>query len=113
MREIDYLFKFYNLEPKLLIAYDRLSYASSKDKNLRITFDFHLRSRRNNLNLEEGDYGESYFQDNNMVIMEIKSLNGLPLWLINELSDMRIYPGSFTKYGNIYKKERIKGECYV
>lgn len=113
MKEIDYLFKFYNLQPKLFIAYDRQSYASLEDKNLRITFDFNLRSRRNDLKLEDGDYGDSYFEDKKMVIMEIKSLNSIPLWFINALSDMKIYPGSFTKYGNIYKKERLKGECYV
>lgn len=107
MQEIDYYMKYYNLKPSIFIAYNRSSYQGIEDKNLRITFDSNLRSRRTDLRLELGDAGKKYFK-NNEVIMEIKTLNALPLWLVKELSELKIYPVSCSKYGSIYAKE--KGE---
>lgn len=108
MKEIDYLFKLYNLKPSYFIGYDRLSYREKNNNNLRITIDTKLRSRRNNLSLEKGDNGKYYF-DGEVYIMEIKTLGAMPLWLVRSLSELNIYPVSFSKYGSIYKKE--KEEC--
>ena len=109
MREIDYYFKYYKLKPAIFIAYDRISYRGKKDNNLRITLDNNLRSRNNNLRLELGDNGENYF-DKNFYIMEIKTLNSMPLWLVQSLSKLKIYPTSCSKYGKIYEKDPYKGE---
>ena len=111
MSEIDYCFKKYNLKPKFFLGYDRLSYYDKDNKEFRITFDKNIRSRNNNLKLEYGDIGEKYFKED-MYIMEIKSLNSIPLWFTKILSELKIYPVSFSKIGNIYK-ESIKEEIYV
>lgn len=103
MREIDYLFKYYKLYPKMFVAYDRKSYIGIADENLRITIDSKLRSRRNNLQLEVGDSGDNYFEKE-YYIMEIKTLEAMPLWLVRCLSKLEIYPTSFSKYGSIYTK---------
>jgi SPX domain protein involved in polyphosphate accumulation len=103
-KEIDYCFKIYNLEPKLFLAYDRLSYYDKDDKNFRITFDTNIRSREDNLRLEKGDKGKKYFEDD-LIIMETKALNAYPLWFVKALSGLKIYPESFSKYGSIYKKK--------
>lgn len=105
MKELDYLFKFYNLKPAYFIAYDRKSYKGCDDKNLRITVDTNLRSIKTDLSLELGDSGKLYF-DKEVYIMEIKTLNAMPLWLVKSLSNLAIYPVSFSKYGSIYKKDR-------
>jgi len=107
MKEIDYYFKKYNLKPYAFVAYDRKSYRGRLDKFLRITFDRNLRSRYEDLRLELGDAGERYFKDN-MTIMEIKALDAMPLWLARSLSELKIFPTSFSKVGNIYKKRKIK-----
>lgn len=104
MKEIDHLFKYYDLKPNYFIAYDRLSYKGLDDENLRITIDSNLRSRNNDLKLEYGDQGEKFFDDDKF-ILEIKTLNSIPLWLSSILSKLKIYPISFSKYGEIYKKE--------
>lgn len=104
MKELDYLIKIYNLKPKIFISYHRNSYKGIND-DIRITFDNNLISRRYDLNLESGIYGDKYFDDDNY-IMEIKTLNGYPMWLVEALSNLKIYPNSFSKYGSIYKKER-------
>lgn len=104
LKEIKYHIDYYGLYPKLFIAYDRESFKGKEDDNLRITFDSNLRSRKDDLKLESGDYGENYF-DKSHIIMEVKTLDSLPLWFTSVLSELKIYPKSFSKYGSIYKKE--------
>lgn len=104
MKEIDYHLKYYNIKPKIYITYDRHSYKAKDNQYIRITFDSNLRSRRDNLRFELGRDGVYYF-DNPHYIMEIKTLGALPLWLTRILNEEKIYPYSFSKYGNIYKKE--------
>lgn len=106
MKEIDYLFKYYDLKPNCFVSYDRLSYKGKKDEDLRITVDSNLKGRTKDLKLEDGNYGEKYFKDD-VYIMEIKTLNSMPLWLTKELSELKIFPISFSKYGEIYKKEEL------
>lgn len=105
MKELDYYFKLFCLKPSIFVAYDRLSYREKNNKNLRITIDANLRSRYNDLKLENGSYGNNYF-DNDMYIMEIKVLDSMPLWLVKSLSDLKIYPISFSKVGSIYIKNK-------
>ena len=112
MKEIDYIFKKYNLVPKYFIGYDRKSYYDKENKYFRITFDENIRSRSKNLKLELGDEGQNLFEDN-MIVMELKNLGGIPLWFTKILSELKIYPTSFSKYGNIYKKDYFKEEVYV
>lgn len=111
MNELDYLVKYYDLKPTLFISYHRYSYMGKEDNNLRITFDNDLISRYYDLKLESGIYGEKFF-DNNECIMEIKTLGGYPMWLVNALSELKIYPESFSKYGSIYQSS-IKEEIYA
>lgn len=112
MREIDYYFEYYKLIPAVYIAYDRKSYRGRENKNLRITIDTNLRSRKDDLRLELGDAGNKYFKKD-YYIMEIKTLGAMPLWLVRSLSELGIYPTSFSKYGSIYAKEKTKEEELV
>lgn len=104
LKEIDYYFKHYHLKPAIYIAYDRVSYVGLHNPELRITFDYHLRSRRENLNLDQTVKTSSYF-DQDQTIMEIKTIEAMPLWLVRILSEMKIMPTNFSKYGKIYEKE--------
>ncbi|MBR3180647.1 polyphosphate polymerase domain-containing protein [Candidatus Saccharibacteria bacterium] len=105
--ELDYLVKFYNLEPKLIIASDRTAYAGKNDKKFRLTFDENLRFRDENLKLEKGGLGEKYFpytsDPKRCIIMEVKTMNAMPIWFVRELSRLKIYPSRFSKYGKIYQ----------
>ena len=102
-QEIDYTVKNNNLKPKVFLAYNRLSYYTKEDKNIRITFDKDLRYRTQDLDLNLGDCGKKYFKED-IYILEIKTLTSIPLWLVKELSELKIFPTSFSKYGSIYKK---------
>lgn len=103
MKEIHYKFQYYHLKPYCFVAYDRKSYRGKIEKNLRITVDSNLRSRKENLKLELGDKGKKYFEEK-FYIMEIKTLDAMPLWLVKSLSESKIFPTSFSKIGSIYKK---------
>lgn len=111
-KEIFYMINKYNLKPKVFLAYDRKAYIGKDDKNLRITFDTNIRSRTDNLRLEYGDEGELLSNDN-YYLMEIKSFNGYPKWLVNCLSNNNIFPKTFSKYGNVYKKMMKEGMINV
>lgn len=104
MKEIDYYIKYYKANPYVYVAYDRLSYYAIDDINFRITFDNNLRYRFDDLGLYDSKLDKKYF-DNDMYIMEVKSMNSLPLWFVEVLSLNKIYPQSFSKVGNIYVKE--------
>ena len=58
MKEIDYCFKLYKLKPVLFLAYDRYAYKGKRDFDFRLTFDFNIRSREYDLELNQGDYGK-------------------------------------------------------
>lgn len=103
VREIDYFLEYYSPTPKLFLAYDRLAFFSKEDENVRITVDQNIRSRTTDLDLSMGDYGER-LMDEELYLMEIKVPGVFPLWLANLLSELKIYPISFSKYGNIYQK---------
>ena len=107
LKEIDYIISYYNLKPKLFLAYDRIAYYGVDDKELRITFDKNIRSREDNLSLFAGSDGTMLLEDD-YLLMEIKSNGAMPLWLTNLLSELHIYPLSFSKYGNIYKQSLMK-----
>lgn len=103
LKEIDYTLNTKKLEPKMMVAYDRLSYYLKEDENTRITFDFNLRYRDEMLDLKMGDAGYKFFE-NDIVIMEVKTLGSMPIWFVKLMNELRIYPTSFSKYGEIYKK---------
>ncbi|MBQ2676311.1 MAG: polyphosphate polymerase domain-containing protein [Clostridia bacterium] len=110
IREITYFTNFYHPSPALFLAYDRVAYLGNQDKNIRITVDSNLRSRREKLDFAFGDTGEKLLTDD-LFIVEIKVPAAYPIWLTNALNSLKIYPVSFSKYGNIYKKERFEELC--
>ena len=105
LKEIDNIIKKGNLKPKIFIAYNRTSYKTKED-GIRITFDTDLRYRKDNLSLEYGSQGKLFF-DKRVYIMEIKTINTMPIWLINVFNELKIFPLSFSKYGEIYQKGLI------
>lgn len=107
-QEIEYFVQFYQPQPKLYIAYDRMAYFSKEDINLRITFDEHIRSRSEDVYLAGGDAGKLLL-DKGVRLMELKAVSALPVWFVRILSELEIYPASFSKYGEIYKKKLAAG----
>ncbi len=101
--EIEYFLSRYELRPMTYLAYDRIAMFCKGNRDLRITFDTNIRSRRCDLKLEAGDYGE-LLMDKGQWLMEVKAEKTVPVWLAKLLSELGMYRTSFSKYGNEYKK---------
>lgn len=110
-REIDYVVSFYGgLMPVVDLFYDRSAYVAKDGSDLRITFDRDVRFRTEELDLRRGSDG-IILTGGDVTLMEIKSVNPMPLWLVAALDELKILPSSFSKYGNAYldiMKGRLK-----
>ena len=107
LQEIDWFLKMYQPVPKVFIAYDRLALYGNEDADLRITFDRNIRWRQSQLDLAKGDWGNPLLKSGN-VLMEIKIPGTMPLWLSRILSNLEIFPTSFSKYGTCYKEHILR-----
>lgn len=103
IREIEYFLSRYELQPMVYLAYDRIALFCKGNRDLRITFDTNIRSRRYDLTLEAGDHGEQ-LMERGQWLMEVKAEKTVPVWLSKMLSEHQMYRTSFSKYGNEYKK---------
>lgn len=95
LREIEQFLKRYPVKASTFIAYDRVAY---KADELRVTLDYKIRTRKDQLRLEYGDHGDLLLESD-YTLLETKSSLGLPLWLTHTLSEEKIYKTSFSKYG--------------
>lgn len=111
IRELEYFLKIYNLSPKLYLAYDRIAYFEKDNRDLRISFDMNIRSRRYDLALEKGDYGERLLPEG-VYLMEIKTSLAKPLWLTHMLADLDIKRTRFSKYGTEFKNMISHADIY-
>jgi hypothetical protein len=102
IHEISYLLETQTLKPVVYLSYDRRAYFGIGQHDVRLSFDTNIRTRRYALML--GIDGGEQLLEPGQRIMEIKAARSIPLWLCSLLSEHKIYPVSFSKYGNEYKK---------
>ena len=112
-RELKYFLNFYKtLAPRIYISYDRSAFFCKDDKDFRITFDKNLTWRNYDLDLTKGSYGDSLLQDG-QVLMEVKVATAIPMWLVNILSQNKIYTRSFSKVGTAFTKMITAQRSYI
>lgn len=93
------------LRPSMYIVCERTAFAAvpgSDFEGLRITFDTGISYR----DVLHGDATESAFHpllSLGEAIMEIKTADSFPLWLVEALNGCESYPSSFSKYGAAYE----------
>jgi len=107
-REIDHFQSLYNLQPEMIVSYDRKALHGIYDDELRVTFDLNLRCRHEDLFLENGPYGENFI-DEDLVVLEVKVNHSVPLWLTRMLQDLECEQRSASKYCTSFEllKERV------
>lgn len=103
LNEIEYFLKTNDVKPKAYISYRRKAFFGKEDRDFRVTFDTHIITRRDELALEKGCYGEELLKDGQH-LMEVKILGAIPVWLTKIFAELKIYTSSFSKYGKEYKK---------
>jgi len=97
LKEIDYFRKLYDLKPEMVVSYKRHALHGSDNADLRLTFDFDLRCRKNDLLLEHGPYGDNFI-DPNLVVLEVKVEHSVPLWLTRILQELDCEQRSASKF---------------
>lgn len=105
--EIDYFMFFYQPKPKVFIAYDRVPLIGREQNDLRLTFDEKIRRRYDHLDLSYGAEGALLLAEGT-TLLEIKVQNAYPLWLSHLLTELKIYPISFSKYGTVYRQDVLR-----
>lgn len=102
-KEIEYFKTFYgSLKPKVFLSYEREAYYCREGGDFRITFDDTIQCRQSDLSLAGGTDGFSILEPDK-VLMEVKTVNGLPMWMVDILSQEKIYKTSYSKYGTAYQ----------
>ena len=103
LKELINFVKRYPLSRQTFLAYDRMALFGIHD-GFRVTFDQNIRYRTKLVNPCLGDFGTQLLPAD-CYLMETKVMGATPKWFSEILSEMQIYPTSFSKYGNVYRKE--------
>ncbi len=108
--EIAYALDFYQqLEPAVHLSYERQAFYQRDGGDFRLTLDENIRYRRRDLTLDSVPWGKPILPPDR-VLMELKTTGGLPLWMVQALSQNKIYKTSFSKYGSAYQDIYFKEE---
>lgn len=99
--ELDAFLDHYPVIPKQYISYQREAFFGMENSDFRLTFDRKITERRYDLGLDFRSYG-NYIINKDQRLMEVKVSDTMPDWLINKLSELKIYKTSFSKYGKAY-----------
>lgn len=101
--EIKYFHSYYkSLHPTVFLSYEREAFYSLDDSDFRVTFDENILYRTYDLSLGSEVYGTPLLAKGK-TLMEIKTAGGLPLWMSHELSRLKVFHTSFSKYGSAYQ----------
>ena len=112
LSEVDYYLSVHDVKPMIYVAYDRTAYFANDDRSIRISIDRNVRTRRYDLELNKGDYGEDLLARwvrykkldiKDPRLIEIKISSSFPLWLVEALSSEQMRMRPFSKYGNEYR----------
>ncbi|MBQ6312976.1 MAG: polyphosphate polymerase domain-containing protein [Lachnospiraceae bacterium] len=102
--EIDSFLLFYgNLQPAMSICYDRIAMAGIEDPEFRVTFDSNIVWNDACTDLRTVSGGKPLLKPGQR-LMEIKVCNAMPMELSAKLSELAIFPVSFSKYGSGYQE---------
>ncbi|MDE5570295.1 MAG: polyphosphate polymerase domain-containing protein [Ruminococcus sp.] len=99
--ELDAFLAHYPIQPKQYISYQREAFFGKDNGDFRLTFDRKITDRRYDLHLSEESYG-NYIIGADQRLMEVKVSDSMPAWLVEKLSELKIYKTSFSKYGRAY-----------
>lgn len=105
IKELDVIARNIVLEPKVVLCYDREAFfgTQAEDGDLRVTFDFNIRARRDELDLRLGSHGKRILGED-YILMEVKVDKSVPLWLARLMSENNVRKQRFSKYGTEFSQ---------
>ena len=110
--EINYALDMEGSKPAVYLTYKRIALFANNDSSIRVTIDEDILARTTDLRLRSKRYGDKILPEG-YYLMEIKVSGAFPLWLAHILTELNIYPTSFSKYGKFYEqkiKEKQRNE---
>lgn len=103
LSEIDYYLQTYKVYPKVYISYMRRAFFGKSDKDFRVTLDKDITTRRYDLDLSLGSYGELLLPTGK-TLLEVKFAGAVPFWFTHIMSKYSLSFSSHSKYGMEFKK---------
>jgi hypothetical protein len=94
--EFRFFYQRYSLAPVFFLSYNRVALESKSDKRLRLTFDTNIRWRSDNFDFTHGNSGYPLLKADEC-LMELKTVEPIPLYVSNCLTKNKIFPASFSK----------------
>lgn len=91
------------LVPSAFISYDREAYFGKNDDSFRMTFDENICVRDYDFDLSKGAYGHELLPEGK-ILLEVKTMEGLPFWLLKFLDENNLRRANFSKYGLGYTR---------
>ena len=102
LREITSFIDLYgDLRPAMSVCYERMAMEGRTDREFRVTFDRNIEWNAMCSDLRDLRPGRMLLQPG-QYLMEIKVGNALPVELSRRMSELGIFPASFSKYGAGY-----------
>ena len=102
--EINYALDMEGSKPAVYLTYKRIALFANNDSSIRVTIDEDILARTTDVSLRSKRYGDKILPEG-YYLMEIKVSGAFPLWLAHILTELNIYPTSFSKYGKFYEQK--------
>ena len=106
-REFDFYIKTNAVSEKIYISYKRIAYVGIAEEGLRVTFDADVRFRLDCLDYSRPGDGHAILPQGKL-LMEVKTPDGMPVWLARALCENKIFPTAFSKYGVCYTNHILR-----
>jgi len=103
--------RYDTLIPAMSICYDRIAMTGINDKEFRVTFDTNIEWNEECADLRNIKKGKQLLKAG-QYLMEIKVSNAMPIGLSRKMSELGIFPTSFSKYGAGYS-EMVKERNHI
>ena len=110
LREVDYYRSHQAVSPRVYVSYHRVAFHDKDDPSFRVTFDTDLLSRRFDLRLELGRYGEPLLTEGTS-LLEVKFAGAVPFWFARAMSDFGLSFHTFSKVGTDFKLHTYARAC--
>ena len=111
--EILHMTHAYDLYPQVITSYHRKAFNGTEyDPGLRVTFDTNLRYRRADLDLTSKKLGR-FMIDPDLVIMEIKANNSIPIWITQMVAHHDIQLKRISKYCTCLERAEEYGNTHI
>lgn len=102
--ELDYFVNFYeNLGPALFLGYEREAFFGLENHDFRMTFDHNIRCTQERI-YQQKENGGIRILPKGAVLLEVKTGEAVPNWLLHFFAQEKVYKSSFSKYGTAYNK---------